>query len=1239
MGYPKGWLAAIMMVLSYHVAAREGWKYIVVDQFGYLPGSRKVAVIRDPQAGFDAAESFTPGEYYAVVHAATGEKVYRAPISAWKWGATDESSGDRAWHFDFTELRETGTYYIIDEGNGARSFEFVIAHNVYNEVLRQAMRTFFYQRAGYPKEAQFAGEAWADRASHLGPLQDGNCRSFFDKDSPASEMDLRGGWYDAGDYNKYTSWTASYVVELMKACLEKPDAWGDDYDIPESGNGRPDILDEAMWGIDHLLRLQQADGSVLSIVGLSHESPPSAAAGPSYYGPPNTSATLNTSAAFAIASRVYRQAGMEAYADTLLARALLAWDWAEIYPDSLFNNNDPAYRSQGLGAGQMEVDDYGRFMAKMEAACYLFGETGDSRFRDFFDSHYQQVHLFQWNFAYPFEALNQEVLLYYTTLPEGTGSVREHIRNVYRGAVVNGSDNLAAYSAMKDPYRAHIKDYTWGSNGVKSSQGSMNHNLVTYGMDDGITGLALEASEAYLHYIHGANPLSFVYLSNMAAFGAERGVNEFYHSWFRNGSPLWDRVGSSTYGPPPGYLTGGANPHYDWDGCCPTGCGSSANNQACYSESISPPKGQPAQKSYKDFNTSWPLNSWSVTENSCGYQVRYIRLLSKFVTAGMDCNGEVDGGAFIDSCGVCAGGSTGITPSMDPDRCGGEVPVPEGDTMYVKGRHLYTAEGEKVVLRGVNEMFVWSDDKRGERLIPEIAQTGANCVRLVWTAEEGNPAALVELIERCIGHHMIAMPECHSATGDWSRLDVCVNFWKHPVLLEGIQRNRRWTLLNIGNEVGDGNVTSAEFRSGYMAAVDSLRSWGYTVPIVIDASTWGQNLDIILSTWEEILEHDPLRNILFSVHSYWPGTGNYQRVADASVNEGAPLIIGEGPSPTRYPSCEILDYATGLEVTGRNDIGWLSWSWGGVANGHCIPNFDHTLNGEFGRWRTAYAADMMAGHPFSLMRTARRPPSFYSDSTVDPSGIYISPGVSAMTVGDTVYLEVLVAPVNAFDSGYSLVLSGDTASVLLDEAGGLLVALKEGVVRLEAVSKADPEISFTREIAVQEIAVTGITITPAAADLLVGDTLLFTVEVMPENATRPGYAFEVTDTSSAIIFDSARSMVVAVGPGSARVIARWTGGDISGVLEITVYGETRTGDHPSAPVVRIFPNPAGRMIHVTCDREIPLALKVMDLGGKLILKERFTTATMIDIGRLHPGSYLLVLAGKDFIHREKLTII
>lgn len=1218
--------------------AQEVTSHIVADQFGYLPGSRKIAVIREPQVGYDATESFVPGTWYAVVNAATGEKVFRAEQEAWGGGATDASSGDRAWHFDFTGLEIPGTYYILDEERLVRSHDFAISPNIYNEVLRQAMRTFFYQRSGFRKEAVHAGAGWADEASHMGDLQDNNSRSFFDQSNPETERDVSGGWYDAGDLNKYTSWTANYVVELMKAYLEKPDAWGDDYNIPESGNGRPDILDEAIWGMDHLLRLQQPGGSVISIVGESHASPPSAATGPSYWGPPNTSATLNAAAAFAIGSRVYRTAGLPDYADTLLARALLAWKWAETYPDSLFDNNDPAYGSQGLGAGRQEVDDYGRAMARLKSACYLFGETGDAKFRDYFDNHYQECHMMQWNFSYPFEATNQEILLYYTSLPGGTATVQDHIKSVYRNSVVNGADNLAAYVGQKDPYLAHIKDYTWGSNSTKSAQGNMNYDLVTYGMANGLEDLAMEASEAYIHYVHGLNPLGLVYLSNMYGYGAENSVNEFYHTWFTNGSPLWDRVGTSVYGPPPGFLTGGPNPGYDRDGCCPSGCGSTGNNAICTSESISPPRGQPNQKSYKDFNTSWPLNSWSVTENSCGYQVNYIRLLSKFVTAGMDCNGDLDGGAFFDSCGVCAGGNTGIIPSLDPLSCGGG-PVPGGgDTMYIEGRHLYTAEGEKVVLRGVNEMFVWSNDPTGARLIPEIAQTGANSVRLVWTEEYGNKDQLVELIENCIGHRMIAMPECHSATGEWDKLDLCINFWKDPVLMEGIKRNKSWTLLNIGNEVGDGNVTAMQFLDGYKRAIDSLRGWGYTVPIVIDASTWGQNVDIVFATWKEIQAHDPLHNILFSVHSYWGDTGNYDRIASESVNNGLPVIIGEGPSPTRYSSCEILDYGTGLEVADRNGIGWLSWSWGGLPNGHCVPNFDHTYNGTFGAWRTTYAADMMVDHPSSLLRTAERPASIYPDDTVFASGIYLSPAVSVMTVGDTVRVEVLITPVNAMNKGYTTGVSGDAGAVEYDPLSGLLIARSAGTAQLTASAFGESPLSFSRSIQVKEIPVTGISITPSTASLGVGDTLHFSVEVLPGNATTRDYAFEVTDTAGIIAFDSAAGRIVALKPGSATVIATWVNGNVSGTLDILVAAITGARDPGGVPGFILYPNPNDGTLHVECDQQIPLELRILDLSGKLIMETRYTGKTVLNTSSLSPGTYLVVHTGRDLIKRDKLII-
>ena len=1230
-------ILGVILLVQTGLLAQGLSDYIVVDQFGYLPASRKVAVIRNPIVGYDADQSFAPGKWYALVDALTGELVYRAGLSSWMDGKLDASSGDEAWHFDFSSISRPGTYYVLDQENNVRSFEFRIAEDVYNEVLRQAMRSFFYQRVGFSKEAQFAGEGWADEASHSGDLQDNNCRSWFDKFNPDSERDVSGGWYDAGDFNKYTSWTARYVVELLKAYTEKPDAWGDDYNIPESGNGRPDILDEAIWGIDHLLRMQLPDGAVLSIVGEAHASPPSSATAPSYYGPPNTSATLNTAAAFAMASGVYRAQGLQSYADTLLSRSLKAWAWAELYPDSLFYNNSDSNGSSGLGAGQQETDDYGRMVARLKAACYLFEQTGSTAYRDHFDAHYQETQMFLYSgFVYPYQASTQEILLYYTTLPGATTLVSNHISTTYRNGVVSGSDNLPAYRGEVDPYIAHTNSYVWGSNGILSSQGSMNYNLITYGLDEGISEEAIEASEAFIHKLHGVNPMNLCYLSNMYAYGAENSVNEFYHTWFTNGSPLWDRVGTSVYGPAPGFLTGGPNPDYDVDGCCPSGCGSSSNNSKCSAESVSPPKGQPAQKSYKDFNTSWPLNSWSVTENSCGYQVRYIRLLSKFVTAGMDCNGVVNGGAFIDSCGICAGGQTGIEPSLDPDACA--TPGPVGDTMYIEGRHLWSAAGEKVILRGVNEMFVWSDDETGTKWLPEIAQTGSNCVRMMWMEERGDKETLVELIENCVDMQMIAMPECHSATGEWDKLDVCISFWKDPVLVEGIQRNRKWTLLNIGNEVGDGSVTAQQFSEGYRRAIDSLRGWGYTVPLVIDASTWGQNVGVILDTWEEILDHDPLHNVLFSVHSYWSDTKNYNVIANESVNRGLPVIIGEGPSPTAYPACGTLDYQEGLEVCQANDLGYLFWSWGGKPNGHCIPNFDLAVDGEFGKWVSTHSAQMVVDHPNSLMRTAMHPPSFYTDAQVPARGICISPDTESINVGDTLYLEVLVAPINAESLAYDLDISGDVEAVSYDPLTGALVGLAEGELMLTAHAAGGENIQFSRPLSVQNIHVEEVIIYPSAAEMNKGDTLSYSVELLPENATVKDFWFMMDGDPGVLEQDSANSRLFAREAGTAGLILFSVSGALSDTLLVTVSDHTSYGPGSEFPTFRVFPNPSNGILRLECGDQEKVEMQLLDLNGKVLTSCEYQDQTEIDTAHLAAGTYLLVQRWKDQIKRHKVIL-
>jgi endoglucanase len=609
-------------------------KFIVVDQFGYLPDAKKIAVIRDPQTGFDALESFSPGAIYKLINTDTNETAYSAAPSIWKSGATSPVAGDKVWWFDFSSVTTPGIYAVVDEQNNVRSPDIRIGTDVYKPVLKHALRTFFYQRAGFAKEAPYADAGWTDGASHLGVGQDTEARLFKRENGiitgvAGTEKDLSGGWFDAGDYNKYTNWHAEYLVLLLHAYLENPAAWTDDFNIPESGNGIPDLLDEIKWGFDWLIKMQEADGAVLSIMGLAHASPPSSATGPSFYGPASTSATLTSAGAFALGSNVFaalNNEALETYAADLYNRAQRAWHWADANPNVIFQNNEGA--SEGLGAGQQEVDDAGRLSKKVVAAIYLYAATGSTAYRDYVDSNIKPI-----TWVGPWDEPTMASYLYYASLPTATPATSARIRSGYLSGMNEGGDNWPAIRGAADAYRAFLgpNNFTWGSNRTMARKGMTFYNLVSYGVGNVDPEEVRNAALGYIHYLHGVNPLGMAYLSNMTSTGAHQSVNEFYHSWFADGSNLWDRVGESTYGPAPGFLVGGPNPAYNWDACCPNSCGSPANNAVCTSVSLTPPRGQPPMKSYLDFNTSWPLNSWQITENHNDYQVAYLRLLSKFV--------------------------------------------------------------------------------------------------------------------------------------------------------------------------------------------------------------------------------------------------------------------------------------------------------------------------------------------------------------------------------------------------------------------------------------------------------------------------------------------------------------------------------------------------------------------------------------------------------------------------------
>jgi len=603
---------------------------IVIDQFGYREQARKIAVGRWSHAGPFAV---TIG-LVRVIDETTGESVFEGrPTSFNGTGANsrDAASGDRIWHFDFSSVTAPGRYHI--RLDNIRSYSFFIGNGVYNNVLKAAVKTFYYQRAGIAKPAQFAGE-WSDGMQFE---QDKRTRDFFRQNDASTERDLSGGWFDAGDYNKYTKWTADYIAEMFLMYEENPAAFTDDFEIPESGNGIPDIIDEAIWGLDWLLRMQNEDGSMLSVQGLAHASPPSSAVGPSFYGPPNATAAFGSVRAFAIAARMLDETGYADadYVNRLKTAAVKAWEWGTAHPDSIFHNNCgapwnkencPNYDSRGLAAGNQEMDNStgGRDENIAAAAWYLFELTDDETLLPFVEERLPTFPLFAWGGSFMDHYRHSMHMLYirYINDPRGNQTLKNDIRSRLSTAFNGNSDFNSPNGYATDGYRAFIKDYNWGSNKAKADYGLTFYKWHTVNASVNQNEFR-ERAEGYLHYIHGVNPFNMVFLTNMNRYGATRSQKEFYHTWFGEGTN-WSS------NPAPGFLPGGPNSRYKWDKCCPAGCDSAENNAKCFAVDIPDSSVTPPAKMYVESNIAWPINTWEITENSNGYQLGYIRLLSKF---------------------------------------------------------------------------------------------------------------------------------------------------------------------------------------------------------------------------------------------------------------------------------------------------------------------------------------------------------------------------------------------------------------------------------------------------------------------------------------------------------------------------------------------------------------------------------------------------------------------------------
>lgn len=594
-------------------------EHLHIDQFGYPANAQKVAVISDPVNGYNSATAYTPGANIAVINAQSLSQAGTFSPTQWKSGAVDGESGDRGWWLDFSSISSPGSYFLYDATNNRRSNVFEIRDDIYNDVLKSAGRMFYYNRCNFPKQAPYAETKWTDSNNNfLNTNQDSQCRYVFQPTNNALVKDLSGGWFDAGDYNKYITFAAKPVHELLHAYEFNPTVFGDNWNIPESNNGVSDLLDELKWELDWIKKMQNTDGSVIIKMGsidYGHNAaaPPSNNFDPRYYGPTCTSAAITTTGMLAHAAFVFSSVpALYGEVLDLKNKAILSWNY--VLPRIQNNTLETACDDGTIKAGDADWDVSKQKEDALIAAFYLFLVTGDETYHTYFKSRINDSGVVANNWMGTTNMPLNKAIMHYTTLANADNATKTEILNSIRPHIQGDWDNFYRFN-QEDLYRANMPGWAfhWGSNQQIANFGNLALMVRRYNIDVTNNAAFLQKATEQIHYFHGVNPNNLVYLTNMYSLGGEQCANEMYHTWFNDGT-IYDHALNSPNGPAPGYLTGGPNKDFTIN-------------------SLSPPYNQPFQKSYLDFNTGFPMNSWEITEPAIYYQSAYIQLLSQFATA------------------------------------------------------------------------------------------------------------------------------------------------------------------------------------------------------------------------------------------------------------------------------------------------------------------------------------------------------------------------------------------------------------------------------------------------------------------------------------------------------------------------------------------------------------------------------------------------------------------------------
>ena len=521
-------------------------RYVSLNQIGYYASAPKFAMFAGPG---------TNGTVWVLRNVDTDEQVAAGFTSP---GRLDAASGDYVQTVDFSAVTTPGTYVLTIDTTTSEPFQ-IVADDLYTQLPFDAARYFYLNRSGIELEAEHAGDLWARPAGHL---TDDAVTCWRGTDPQGVQWDGcdytlngRGGWYDAGDYGKYVVNGGISLWTLLNLYERLPNAFPDQsLNIPESGSGVSDLLDEARWEMEFLMAMQVPEGQPLA--GMVHHKlhdrewsgipfmPPTEydnnsafanASGGRYLFPPSTAATLNVAATAAQCARIWREIDAE-FSARCLTVAQTAWQAANDNPIMLAGNVP--------GAGGGNYDDTDVSDEFYWAAAELFITTGEAQYRQF-------IRTSPYYSAFPTASGGASSMTWGSTAALGTISLAMVPNQLttneivtLRGQILQTADRYLSV-IEGEGYRVSLgaNGYAWGSNS------DVLNNAIILALAHDFTG-----ETRYLHgvtesmdYLLGRNALGFSFISGY-------GVRSLQHPHHR----FWANQGEFP-APPPGVVAGGPN--------------------------------------------------------------------------------------------------------------------------------------------------------------------------------------------------------------------------------------------------------------------------------------------------------------------------------------------------------------------------------------------------------------------------------------------------------------------------------------------------------------------------------------------------------------------------------------------------------------------------------------------------------------------------------------------------------